>query len=64
MIINNKKVVDYLCSKWDIQEQNIYRIYIHFENSHISLYDNYNNFVSSYNLTKQRMKSLEEYINR
>lgn len=60
--IHNKKVVDYLCSKWNI-EQDAYKLEIDFLDKNIAVLDANYYCIGNYNLTPERRIALQNYIN-
>ena len=60
--IHNKKVVDYLCSKWNI-EQDVYKLEIDFLDKDIAILDAEYHCIGNYNLTPERRIALQNYIN-
>lgn len=64
LAIHNKKVIDYLCSKWNIDEQDvIYKLKIDFINKNIAILDAEYHCIGNYNLTSERRIALQNYIN-
>ena len=63
LVIHNKKVIDYLCSKWNINEQSVGELAINFLEKDIAVYDVKYNLLGNYNLTPERRLALQNYIN-